>query len=80
MRNVPSFFRTNNTGAPQGDVVGLISPSDNSSFSCFCNSSSSKGLILKGGLFTGRASPVLITCSTTRTGGNPGGRSLQNTS
>ncbi|GJS01549.1 hypothetical protein Tco_0318057 [Tanacetum coccineum] len=34
IRNDPSFFLTNKTGAPQGEELGLIKPLSDSSFSC----------------------------------------------
>ncbi|MFS8021575.1 hypothetical protein Hanom_Chr16g01429031 [Helianthus anomalus] len=39
----PSFFFTNNTGAPQGEELGRIKPFSKSSCSCFDSSSSSVG-------------------------------------
>ncbi|MFS8009652.1 hypothetical protein Hanom_Chr14g01287461 [Helianthus anomalus] len=41
--NVPSFFFTNNTGAPQGEELGRIKPFSKSSCSCFDSSSNSDG-------------------------------------
>ncbi|MFS7936418.1 hypothetical protein Hanom_Chr05g00415331 [Helianthus anomalus] len=41
--NVPSFFFTNNTGAPKGEELGRIKPFSKSSCSCFDSSSSSDG-------------------------------------
>nr|GFB95920.1 hypothetical protein [Tanacetum cinerariifolium] len=38
IRNDPSFFLTNRTGAPQGEELGLIKPLSDSSFSCSANS------------------------------------------
>ncbi|MFS7966851.1 hypothetical protein Hanom_Chr09g00778721 [Helianthus anomalus] len=43
MRKVPSFFFTNNTGAPQGEEIGRIKPFSKSSCSFFDSSSSSVG-------------------------------------
>ncbi|GJX36923.1 hypothetical protein Tco_0248480 [Tanacetum coccineum] len=43
IRNDPSFFLTNKTGAPQGEELGLINPLSNSSFSCSDNSFISEG-------------------------------------
>ncbi|GKB61930.1 hypothetical protein Tco_0918116 [Tanacetum coccineum] len=34
IRNDPSFFLTNKTGAPRGEELGLIKPLSDSSFSC----------------------------------------------
>ena len=60
----PSFFRTNTTGAAHGPSHGSITP-----FSSICATSSATigrrwGAILRGGCFTGAASPVLIRCCT----------------
>ncbi|KAJ0533204.1 hypothetical protein Hanom_Chr00s000001g01596571 [Helianthus anomalus] len=41
--NVPSFFFTNSTGAPQGEELGRIKPFSKSSCSCFDSSSNSDG-------------------------------------
>nr|GFC61311.1 hypothetical protein [Tanacetum cinerariifolium] len=43
IRNDPSFFLTNRTGAPQGEELGPIKPLSDSSFSC-----SDKSFIPKG--------------------------------
>nr|GFA56119.1 putative reverse transcriptase domain-containing protein [Tanacetum cinerariifolium] len=43
IRNDPSFFLTNRTGAPQGKELGLIKPLSDSSFSCSANSFISEG-------------------------------------
>ncbi|GJV93221.1 hypothetical protein Tco_1541034 [Tanacetum coccineum] len=43
IRNDPSFFLTNKTGAPQGEELGLIKPLSDSSFSCSDNSFISEG-------------------------------------
>ncbi|KAF5769034.1 hypothetical protein HanXRQr2_Chr14g0643501 [Helianthus annuus] len=43
IRNVPSFFLTKSTGAPQGDELGRINPLSNSSCSCVESSFSSAG-------------------------------------
>ncbi|MFS8024697.1 hypothetical protein Hanom_Chr16g01466431 [Helianthus anomalus] len=40
---VPSFFFTNNTGAPQGEELGRMKPFSKSSCNCFDSSSSSDG-------------------------------------
>ncbi|KAJ0533507.1 hypothetical protein HanIR_Chr09g0409141 [Helianthus annuus] len=40
---VPSFFFTNNTGAPQGEELGQMKPLSKSSCSCLDSSSSSVG-------------------------------------
>ncbi|GJU29043.1 hypothetical protein Tco_1172632 [Tanacetum coccineum] len=45
IRNDPSFFLTNKTGAPQGEELGLIKPLSDSSFSCSDNSLSWYGAI-----------------------------------
>ncbi|MFS7976617.1 hypothetical protein Hanom_Chr10g00894491 [Helianthus anomalus] len=41
--NVPSFFFTKSTGAPQGDELGRIKPFSKSSCNCLDNSSNSDG-------------------------------------
>ena len=46
--NAPSFFFTNNTGAPHGEWLGRMKPLLNSSCSCVCNSFSSAVAILYG--------------------------------
>ncbi|GJW02137.1 phospholipase-like, aminotransferase-like mobile domain protein [Tanacetum coccineum] len=48
IRNDPSFFLTNKTGAPQGEELGLIKPLSDSSFSCSDNSFYRKGANDKG--------------------------------
>src|ERR1017187_7189368 len=71
-RNVPSFFLTNSTGAPHGDVLGLINPLSNISSNCALSSFSSAGAIRYGafeiGVVPGTNS---IPNSTFRSGGNP---------
>ncbi|GJR85205.1 putative reverse transcriptase domain-containing protein [Tanacetum coccineum] len=50
IRNNPSFFLTNKTGAPQGEELGLINPLSDSSFSCSDNSFiSDRGRVGRGG-------------------------------
>ena len=45
----PSFFFTNNTGAPHGEILGLMKPLSTRSFNCSFNSLSSAGAILLEG-------------------------------
>nr|GFB91628.1 hypothetical protein [Tanacetum cinerariifolium] len=47
IRNDPSFFLTNRTGAPQGEELGLIKPLLDSYFSCSANSFISEGPVDK---------------------------------
>jgi hypothetical protein len=54
--NVPYFFFTNNTGAPQGDTLGHIYPFFKIYSSYICNSFSSSVLIMQG-VFDIGASP-----------------------
>ena len=44
----PSFFFTNNTGAPHGEILGLMKPLSRRSFNCSFNSFNSAGAILYG--------------------------------
>ena len=50
---VPSFFFTNNTGAPHGDKLSHINPLSTKSCSWVFNSFSSAGAILYGGIEMG---------------------------
>ncbi|KAK4737145.1 hypothetical protein R3W88_000842 [Solanum pinnatisectum] len=75
-----SFFFTNNTGAPHGEILGLMKPLSRRSFNCSFNSLSSAGAILLGGIEIGwvsgrRSIPKSISLS----GGTPR-RSSGNTS
>ena len=73
MRNDPSFFFTNNTGAPHGDELGRINPFSVNSVNCFDNSSNSVGASQKGARATGAAPGInSIRNSTCLTGGSPG--------
>ena len=71
-RNVPSFFLTNNTGAPHGDVLGRINPLSNMSSSYALSSFNSAGAIRYGafeiGVVPGTNS---IPNSTSRSGDSP---------
>lgn len=49
----PSFFLTNKTGAPYGDLLGLMKPFSTNSLSWLFNSSYSLGDILYIGLLGG---------------------------
>ncbi|KAK4737181.1 hypothetical protein R3W88_000878 [Solanum pinnatisectum] len=49
----PSFFFLNNTGAPHGEILGLMKPLSRRSFNCSFNSLSSAGAILLGGIKIG---------------------------
>ncbi|KAK4708663.1 hypothetical protein R3W88_029588 [Solanum pinnatisectum] len=76
----PFFFFTNNTGAPHGEILGLMKPLSKRSFNCSFNSLSSAGAILverikMGWVFGRRSISKLISLS----GGTPG-RSFGNTS
>src|SRR3954468_7100674 len=75
-RLVPSFLLTKRHGAPQGEVLGRMSPSSSSFTSCFFNSINSSGHILYGcreiGCVPGSSS---ITNSIARIGGIPGNSS-----
>ena len=44
----PSFFFTNNIGAPNGEILGLMKPLSRRCFNCSFNSLSSAGAILLG--------------------------------
>nr|GFC75573.1 hypothetical protein [Tanacetum cinerariifolium] len=55
MWNEPSFFLTNNTGAPHGDELGRIKPFSDSSFSCSDNSFNLDGAKRYGARATGVA-------------------------
>ena len=46
----PSFFFTNNTGAPYGEMLGLIKPLSNNSCNCILSSPNSAGAILYGAI------------------------------
>src|SRR5579862_8105877 len=69
----PSFFLTNNTGAPHGDTLGLTKPLSNNSCNCVFNSPNSAGAIRQGakeiGAVPGSSS---IVKSISLTGGKPG--------
>lgn len=81
MRNEPSFFFTNNTGAPYGDVLGLMNPFANSSSSCFLSSSNSAMERRMTGRTGGSAfGSVSIFIASPRSSGNPAGRVEGNTS
>ena len=79
-RRLPSFFLTNNTGAPHGDVLVLTKPLLNNSSICTFNSFSSAGAIryddIEMGSVPGASS---ISNSISLSGYNPG-RSSGNTS
>src|SRR6266487_4193360 len=47
---LPSFFLTNNTGAPQGDTLGRMNFFSNNSSSCFFNSFNSDADIRYGAI------------------------------
>ncbi|KAL4585017.1 hypothetical protein LXL04_009630 [Taraxacum kok-saghyz] len=80
IRKEPSFFFTNNIGAPHGEKLGLINPLLNSSWSWLESSCISEGASLYGALAIGAAPGIKsILNSTCRFGGNPG-RSSGNTS
>ena len=68
----PSFFLTNNTGAPQRDTLGRMNPLSNRSCSCDLSSFSSVGAMryraLEMGPVPGSSS---IPKSTSRSGGIP---------
>ena len=44
----PSFFFTNNTGAPHGEILGIMKPSSSNSLSSSFNSFNSAGAIQLG--------------------------------
>ena len=76
----PSFFFTNNTGAPHGEILSLMKPLSRRSFNYSFNSLSSAGDILQGVIEIGwvsgkRSIPKSISLS----GGTPR-RSFGNTS
>ena len=56
----PSFFLTNNTGAPHGEILGLMKPLYTRSFNCSFNSVSSAGDILEGGAEIGWLSGTIL--------------------
>ena len=62
-RMLPSFFFTNNTGAPQGETLGLMKPLSSSSCNYAFNSLNSAGAIRYGALEIGL---------------EPGNRSIEN--
>jgi hypothetical protein len=70
---VPSFFSTNNTGAPQGDELGWMNPFDCSYVVCFFSSASSFMGILYGLLEIGGApGRSSIITSMSQSGSIPG--------
>ena len=78
---MPSFFFTNKTGAPYGEVLGFMNPLARRSSSC-CLSSSSSAIESRitghtGGLADGS---VLIFMVSPQSGGSPAGREVGNTS
>ncbi|KAJ0715028.1 hypothetical protein HanPI659440_Chr13g0496361 [Helianthus annuus] len=73
MRMLPSFFLTNNTGAPQGDTLGLMNPLSSRSWIWDINSCNSDGASRYGAFATGFAPGInSIPNSTFRSGGIPG--------
>ena len=50
-----SFFFTNNTGAPYGEMLGLANPFSNSSSNYLFNSFNSNGAIWNGAIDIGAA-------------------------
>eukprot|EP00983_Pelagomonas_calceolata_P010179 331334-Pelagomonas_calceolata.AAC.1 len=55
MRREPSFFCTNNTGAPYGEALGSINPLSSSSLICLLTSACSTGDVQNGRLKVGLA-------------------------
>src|SRR5262249_4571893 len=71
-RRDPSFFFTNKTGAPQGEVLGLMNPWSNNSCNYSFSSLSSAGAILYGGKEIGAVpATTSIQNSISLSGGNP---------
>nr|GFC32717.1 hypothetical protein [Tanacetum cinerariifolium] len=71
--NDQSFFLTNETGAPQGEELGLMKPLSKSSCNCFDNSFISDEANRYGAQATGVAPGIKsIWYSTGRAGGRPG--------
>ena len=70
---VPSFFFTNKTGAPHGELLGLIKPLSSNSCNCYFNSFNSVGAIRYGEIDIG-----FVPCnksilnSISLSGANPG--------
>nr|BAD26440.1 unknown protein [Oryza sativa Japonica Group] len=77
---LPSFFLTNNTGAPQGDELGRTNPFSCNSLICFLSSSNSLTGIRYGLLDMGVVPGIRsIVNSMSRSSGIPG-KSSGNTS
>ena len=75
-RRVLSFFFANRTGAPYGEVLGLMNPLSNSSCSWTLSSCNSTGAILCRVIEMGEVPECnSIPKSTTLCGGNPGNSS-----
>jgi len=75
-RRVPSFFLTNNTGAPHGDTLRRMKPFSSSSCNCTFNFFNSAGAILYGFMEIGSTPGItLISNYTSLSGGNPGNSS-----
>src|SRR5262249_37601905 len=75
-RRDPSFFFTNKTGAPQGEVLGLMNPWSSNSCNCSFSSLSSAGAILYGGKEIGVVPATMsIQNSISLSGGSPGNSS-----
>ena len=75
-RRVLSFFFANRTGAPHGEVLGLMNPLSNNSYSWTLSSCNSTGAILCGVIEMGEVPRCnSIPKSTTLCGGSPGSSS-----
>ena len=75
-RRVLSFFFANRTGAPHGEVLGLMNPLSSSSYSWTLSSCNSAGAILCGVIEMGEIPGCnSIPKSTSLCGGSPGSSS-----
>ncbi|GKF85186.1 hypothetical protein Tco_0250084 [Tanacetum coccineum] len=69
IRNDPSLFFTNNTGAPHGDELGRIKPFSDNSYSFSDNSFNSDGAKRYGARATGAAPRIRLIWNSTCLGG-----------
>src|SRR3954469_20322446 len=75
---VPSFFLTNNTGAPHGDILFSMNFSSINSSSCTLSSTNSAGDIRYDGIAIGVAPGIRsMVNSVSLTGGSPGNFSAE---
>src|SRR6266487_7073213 len=77
---LPSFFLTNNTGAPHGDTLGRMNFFSSNSSNCFFNSFNSDADILYGAMDIGLVPGTRSTVNSTSLSGGTSEISSGNTS